>query len=321
MRFSAFRLPLPAPPDVSLSQGSSGRIPARGGGTELGAFSAGAEREPLRTERRQRCPRAGLRPLLRERGSFGSGQETSPTLSPIAPAREARPRTEAPRGTPASHLPRTGELRGRAARAPRDEALRRRRRAPPAPGRPRSRTKAPLAAPRPARSLTHHQELASATGEVQLQRSAAASASLGPVMVGCGRRRRWGSPRGGGRRHGAPCGGGGGGGEEALSPTPGSACGGARPARPPAPAHPTDPPPAAPPPPPTAAGSPLHPRPRPPRRPPPAASEPSLKGLRPPQRRWSARAPRTGRCPQPRGGRCAGAVGALQSAALAPPPL
>lgn len=271
MRFSAFRLPLPAPPDVSLSQGSSGRIPARGGGTELGAFSAGAEREPLRTERRQRCPRAGLRPLLRERGSFGSGQETSPTLSPIAPSREARPRTEAPRGTPASHLPRTAELRGRAARAPRDEALRRRRRAPPAPGRPRSRTKAPLAAPRPARSLTHHQELASATGEVQLQRSAAASASLGPVMVGCGRRRRWGSPRGGGRRHGAPCGGGGGG-EEALSPTPGSACGGARPARP------------RPPPTPRTLPRPRPPRPRR-RRGAPSTPAPVLPAVLPPQLR------------------------------------
>lgn len=142
MRFSAFRLPLPAPPDVSLSQGSSERIPARGGGTELGAFSAGAQREPLRTERRQRCPRAGLRPLLRERGSFGSGQETSPTLSPIVPSREARPRTEAPRGTPASHLPRTGELRGRAARAPRDEALR------PVPDKGSARSPAP-------RSLAH----------------------------------------------------------------------------------------------------------------------------------------------------------------------
>lgn len=58
--------------------------------------------------------------------------------------------------------------------------------------------------------------------------------------------------------------------------------------------------------------------------PPPSSSPPSFpRSLRavfeasapPPQRRWSAGAPRTSRCPQPRGGRCAGAVGALQSPA------
>lgn len=209
-----------------------------------------------------------------------------PPSSPSLPHAKPDPAPKPP-GTQASHLPKTfvgtlwagSENTPRCGTSPPPPLRSARPGTPPAPDKGSARSPAPRSL---AHSLTHHQELASATGEVQLQRRAAASASLGPVMVGCGRRRRWGSPRGGGRRHGAPCGGGGGEEEEALSPTAGSACGGARSARPPAPAHPTDPPPAAPPPPPKAAGSPLHPRPRPPRRPSPGASELSLK--RPPPR-------------------------------------
>lgn len=220
-----------------------------------------------------------------------------PPSSPSLPHAKPDPAPKPP-GTQASHLPKTfvgtlwagSENTPRCGTSPPPPPRSARPGTPPAPDKGSARSPAPRSL---AHSLTHHQELASATGEVQLQRRAAASASLGPVMVGCGRRRRWGSPRGGGRRHGAPCGGGGGGGEEeALSPTAGSACGGARSARPPAPAHPTDPPPAAPPPPPKAAGSPLHPRPRPPRRPSPGASEPSLKRPPPP-----APAPVVRRCP------------------------
>lgn len=181
----------------------------------------------------------------------------------------------------------------------------------PAPG-PR-RTKAPPA------PLTYHQELASATGEVQLQRSAAARASLGPLMVGCG-----GSPRRAGRRDGAPCG-------EAPRGAleRGLRAAGARRARPgcrPLPPRRTLPRP----PPPGGSGGPcLLPPPAPgqgPRcrgcaEPPcPAGAAHGAAGLLSPSRPegrprlWCAPGPVV---PEPRGRRCAGPAGLIK----APPPL
>lgn len=158
---------------------------------------------------------------------FGSGSETLPSPSlrlPPSPRAPHKAPLETPAGEgprPTSPKPREGAGEGgggprkkrAAARATRDGAGSQLPHQAPLPGTiptpgPPARGRKHFGAASPPQKKTHHQELASATGEVQLQRSAAASASLGPVMVGCGGLRRlWGSPRGACRRDGAPCGG------------------------------------------------------------------------------------------------------------------